>query len=64
MRIYRDERTKELTIQFDTAYNGGKGYWEDGIYISCTNINTIIFFNKEAEAKLRQGLEIIDKKEE
>jgi len=62
MRIYR-EKNKELVMQFDTDFDPVKNYWKDGIYISCTNASAIIFFNKEAETKLRQELEIIDKKE-
>ncbi len=64
MRIYRNEKNKELIIQFDTEFDAVKNYWKDGIYISCTNASAIIFFSKEAETKLRQGLETIDKKEE
>jgi len=64
MRIYRDKRNKELTIQIDTEFDAEKHYWKDGIYISVSNISAIMFFNKEAETKLRQELEIIDKKEE
>ena len=64
MRIYRNEKNKELIIQFDTDFDPVKNYWRDGIYISCSNINVTMFFTKEAEAKLRQELETIDKKEE
>ena len=63
MRIYRDGKNKELVMQIDTEFDAIKNYWRDGIYISCTHASAIMFFSKEAEAKLRQELETIDKKE-